>query len=62
MHRKTGNKPKYGGKSIRPSDRKTVKQRDIRKEMSKGDVNFTGINYQMINNRKKIKNTFLRKI
>ena len=62
MRRKTGNKPKYGGKSIRPCDRKTVKQRDIRKEMSKGDVNFTSINYYMINNRKKIKNTFQRKI
>ena len=53
MRRKTGNKPKYGGKSIRPCDRKTLKQRDIRKQMSKGDVNFTRINYYMINKRKK---------
>ena len=43
MRRKTGNKQKYGGKSIRPCDRKTMKQRDIRKQMSKGNVNFTTI-------------------
>ena len=51
MRRKTGNKQKYGGKSIRPSDRKTMKQRDIRKQMSKRNVNFTTI-----------QNTFQRKI
>ena len=62
MRRKTGNKPKYGGKSIRPCVRKPVKQRDIRKQMSKGNVNFTSINHYMINNRKTVKNTFQRKI
>ena len=51
MRRKTGNKQKYGGKSIRPCDRKAMKQRDIRKQMSKGKVNFTTI-----------QNTFQRKI
>ena len=51
MRRKTGNKQKYGGKSIPPCDRKTMKQRDIRKQMSKGNVNFTTI-----------QNTFQRKI
>ena len=51
MRRKTGNKPKYGGKSIRLCDRKTVKQRDIRKQMSEADVNFKSVNYYMINNR-----------
>ena len=51
MRRKTGNKQKYGGKSIRPCDRKAMKQRDIRKQMSKGNVNFTTI-----------QNTFQRKI
>ena len=40
MRRKTGNEPKYGRKSIRPCDRKTVKQRDIPKKMSKGDPLF----------------------
>ena len=38
MRRKTGKKPKYVSKSIHPCDRKTVKQRDIRKQMSKGNV------------------------
>ena len=45
MRRKTGNKQKYGGKRIRPCDRKAMKQRDISKQMSKGIVNFTTIQY-----------------
>ena len=66
MRRKNGNKQTYGGKSIRPCDRKTVKQKDIRKQMCKGNVNFTTINYYetyyLIKGRKRNKNTFQRKI
>ena len=50
------------GKVSALCDRKTVKRRDIRKQMSKGNVNFTSINYYMINNRKKLKILFSARI